>query len=415
MRTLSTVALLLAVSFISQQSSAQENYKDGLVVINNGDTLHGTIDYRQWERNPDNIRFREAGGSGRQVGYGVNDITYFEITGLDRYERAIISKDIRPVELHQLERFIGDSTITDTVFLRQLIGGKLALYQFVDSKQHFYIREEGNDYQELIYKVYLTEYDSRLLKMFTFRDQLKQWIPVPNTNRQLSSLLENAEYNEKKLTRIVEIMNQERGNAIAYKVKKAKHQASFYAGAGGVYSAMKLSGRHENLSKLEYTSGFKPMAAAGVDLAIMRDLQRLIIRFELAWYSLEYEGVTKPNAIDSINFRLKVNSIAPSISFLYNVVNSTKNKVYLGAGIAYNFSSYPENRLVKRYSNATTINTLNKLEMQKSWLSLHARAGYMYNNKFELATAMRFAGTFSNFSSFSFTPSIITAGINYHF
>ena len=48
-------ALLLAGSCYSQSST----YQKGFVVTNNGDTINGWIDYRQWDKNPDEIKFKK--------------------------------------------------------------------------------------------------------------------------------------------------------------------------------------------------------------------------------------------------------------------------------------------------------------------------------------------------------------------
>ncbi len=249
--------------------------------MNHGDTVHGFIDYRQWEINPHAIRFKQDLEKSKPTAYTVNDLSYFEIPGFDRYIRAIVRKDLRPIEINELLRNITvvDTTITDTVFLRTLVDSKLSLFQLVDERTHFYLRDDKGQFHELLYKVYLENADSKISKMYIFRDQLNQWIDVETrSSSSLSSLLARAEYNEKDLVRIVEKMNEKANAAFVYQAKKTKQSISFYIGAGGMFSKLTVKGR-ENLERLKYSNSFSPYFVCGLDLSVARNLQRLFLRF----------------------------------------------------------------------------------------------------------------------------------------
>ena len=111
--------------------------------------------------------------------------------------KAAITKDMRPVERSQL-RDATDTTVSDTVFLRILLEGKVSLYQLTDNKKvHFYIREEGKDYQELLYKVYLE--NNLLSKVGIYSEQLNKLIPISKPPDQESSFLSRIRYAENGL------------------------------------------------------------------------------------------------------------------------------------------------------------------------------------------------------------------------
>src|SRR5688572_4568068 len=135
-KTLRFFCMALA-SFCLTNSYSQSNYKPGSVVTQNGETIEGLIDYRQWRKNPVSIKFQTTANSS-PVTYTVKDLESFEVHGLDRYITAVIKKDIRPVEMAELERAFTDTTVIDTVFLRLLVSGNYSLYQFNDTKPHFY-------------------------------------------------------------------------------------------------------------------------------------------------------------------------------------------------------------------------------------------------------------------------------------
>jgi len=149
----------------------------------------------------------------------------------------------------------------------------------------------------------------------------------------------------------------------------------------------------------------------------LRNLQRMFLRFELAWYSLKYESNNSPSpSTDNISYSLKVSTLAPSVSVMYNLVNSSKHKLYAGTGISYNISGYPENKYTRKYTNSTPDQVQSPyLTLEKNWFSFNAKAGYIINNNIEFGGSIRFGGTFSNFIFYSLNPSIASLGINYHF
>ena len=159
-------------------SNAQSNYQPGLVHKNAGEIIKGWIDYRAWEKNPKEIRFKENENDEAFV-YTCNDISLFEITNKDTYVKAIVSKDIRPVELEKLSVDTKDSIVNETVFLRVLVqADKLSLYALNDDKEHFYIKDTAGKYDELVYKVYLKDEQklTYLEEKPIYRRQLSKYI-----------------------------------------------------------------------------------------------------------------------------------------------------------------------------------------------------------------------------------------------
>jgi hypothetical protein len=63
---------------------AQSNFNPGYVITLKGDTLRGLIDYREWDNNPADIRFK-ANASGKTETFSVNNASEFEISGLKNF------------------------------------------------------------------------------------------------------------------------------------------------------------------------------------------------------------------------------------------------------------------------------------------------------------------------------------------
>jgi hypothetical protein len=145
----------------------------------------------------------------------------------------------------------------------------------------------------------------------------------------------------------------------------------------------------------------------------------LVFRAEFSYFSMKFDGsgtVSNNSFTKKANYKLKVNTVSPAVSVLYNVLNSPKNKIYVGVGVAGNISSYPENiysdvpeSIGQPYEKSPYF------FLEKFWLSTHAKAGWILNKKIELAATTKLDGAFSNFTASSVSASISSLSINYHF
>ena len=70
--------LLLLFLFAPLFSSAQGNYQPGLIVNLQGDTIRGSIDYSEWQNNPERISF-EANGADAVQKLSAGEIKFFSV------------------------------------------------------------------------------------------------------------------------------------------------------------------------------------------------------------------------------------------------------------------------------------------------------------------------------------------------
>ena len=85
------IALSIICIFLVQPAFCQENYLTGYVVLTGGDTLHGFIDYRGWDRSPDLIFFK-LNLSDDKTEYTPIDIRGFSVND-EIYESAVIKTE----------------------------------------------------------------------------------------------------------------------------------------------------------------------------------------------------------------------------------------------------------------------------------------------------------------------------------
>ncbi|MGZ3767162.1 MAG: hypothetical protein ACXVA2_21040, partial [Mucilaginibacter sp.] len=104
-------------------SVAQSNYKPGYVVTLKGDTIHGFIDYREWDKNPVQVVFKTKLNESKNESFTVQNAKAFAITRLEYYERQVVSVSQDPIDITTIGTKIDTSSKNDTVFLKVINKG----------------------------------------------------------------------------------------------------------------------------------------------------------------------------------------------------------------------------------------------------------------------------------------------------
>lgn len=382
----------------------QTNYQPGSVLLKNGQQVNGLIDYREWRQNPRTISFKKGPGD-QVVQYGIEDLTGFTVNGRDSFQRAIVMKDMWPVdfrefsELPELNVDTAANERVDTAFLRVLTrGGKVELYELVDIKTHYYIRDQHGDYMELKYKAYYDPRPSQVTYNRIFRNQLQQYVNGHKDEGKLYRLLEKTEYKERDLMRIIAAFN-----GVTYK-EQGKNPPRFFVAAGPAYSNMKVKGP-TNATALDYSGNLGYSAGIGMDIVSDRSLQAFTIRLELFYSSLKYKGESA-----TATYTVKQNNITPALNLLYNFLRNPAYKVYAGVGVQYNLASYPENVYVKKADENNPIKNI--LEFEKNWFSIAGRIGGSFK-RVEVGLLANVGGSFERYNNISVKPFVYSLRIGY--
>jgi len=142
MKFLASIALF--VLFV-QTASAQENFIPGSILTTSGDTVHGRIDYRDWEMLPSSITFKYP--SGELKTFKAGEIASFTTGRNDIFLSLRLAMDVSNYKLTDLIENDAEMIVRDTaVFVRLVVKGKLSLYYLKDGKEkeHYWFRK-GND------------------------------------------------------------------------------------------------------------------------------------------------------------------------------------------------------------------------------------------------------------------------------
>ena len=139
---------------------SQENFLPGYIVTLKGDSTHGFIDYRNWNKNPDRIFFKPTLEEEKSV-YTPIDIKLFRVK-YEIYESAIVEAEESTIDFSALEYDPNLQIRIDTIFLQTMIKGETSLYHYNDknNKDHFYIKHNGK-FDLLVYKKYLTQFEGK--------------------------------------------------------------------------------------------------------------------------------------------------------------------------------------------------------------------------------------------------------------
>lgn len=191
--------MLMAV-FSFQTAFSQANNIPGFVIKNGNDTLFGLVDYRNWEKNPDQIRFK-INKEDDPVSLGPLDIVEFSVAD-EIYVSGIVEVEISPIVTDKLDQNPELSLEVDTTFLQTIIRGEKSLYhnKSADGKSNFYIQQD-NGFELLVYKKYLSNLNgTRIINENNkYRNQLVLYFRDCPT---LRLKMEGASYNQKSLIKL---------------------------------------------------------------------------------------------------------------------------------------------------------------------------------------------------------------------
>ena len=376
-KSLSALQLVVFFLIYCGNSLGQPSRQRAFLVTNNGDTLHGWIVYKGWERMPRSVHFSQDSLSKRTVTYRSTDLRYCQIGGAEAYEKAIIPKD---------------SLASDTVLLRLLVRGpKLSLYK-LGSEQYF-IRVRDGAYEE-----------ASAFRLNTYAEKYDLSSLFPRINA--------AGTDESKLIKIVITLN---GNdrAETFTMPVIANKLHWFFGAGAGISDMSISGDKSYLGQIGFSNTIAaPYLLLGFDYLFSRGVGPWGLRLEVSYFQATYKasGVSTGTELDHINYTLEQHNFSPAAYVLCHFINRRQLKIYAAAGIGANFSGYPQNTYHETFPSSST--TYNYADMTGFWLSANLKLGIILNNRFEVGAAT-VLGNYSQEEAYSFDPHTMFFWVGY--
>ncbi|MEI6948145.1 hypothetical protein V9K67_13195 [Paraflavisolibacter sp. H34] len=374
--------------------SAQKNFQEGHIVTSPGDTLRGFIDFREWNQNPERIRFSaDASGEGAAE-YNATTLRSFEVRNKEAYERHLLKISLDPVQLSDL-RGRDTSTKTATVFLKVLYRGKsLSLYSYADKiKQRFYVLQEGAaGPEELVYREFykgtsLDDYSTdALVREKTFQQQLKNILYTRGLyTPKLADKIETVPYEEKALKEVVYQMEGMKKQEEKHLKAKQPSSVRFFAGAGLQQNKLAVTGDHFFAANTQSTSALRPRFSAGADLLVNPHVGKLLFRLEGGYQTNRSKlTTTRPSGYQA-TYELSMSTITLYPQVIFNVYHSPAVKIPVGAGMGYSLSSFSKNYYseVDLRSGKEGPAKDNYFDLKKVSRNVLGRVGVVYRNRLE--------------------------------
>jgi hypothetical protein len=402
-------------------SLAQSNYKPGYLVNLKGDTLHGFINYREWNSSPDAIIFKSGTNANPQK-FTVNEIRYFSVEELESYQKytGLISMDATNTQHLFTVRDTSNKEVS--VFLKVLQKGKnIALYSYTDALKSRFFVSETPDYKmsELVYRIYEGPETKQgtTVNENTYQKQLYALaIKYHTLDDDLTNTFQKTDYTTDDLLAIVSKIN--RVSKAEIKRKNDKSSFSLFAGLNlnittispAVNSGLSTQGGYSHTSYL-------PGMVIGINGYVNPYTQKLIFRLELsasgAQYKVSYKDKFSPYI--QIDYAYNQLTVAVTPQVIYNIYNADKLKFFIGAGFNLDFHNYSGKVFKAHDTYEGNITTADPFLFFTKTSQGTFKAGSLINRKIELYASYSVNTRISNDYIYQADENNIRIGINYIF
>jgi hypothetical protein len=396
---------------------AQSNYKPGFVITLKGDTIKGSIDYREWNNNPETISFKKDIASNTQK-FTVSDIRYFNIENLEAYQKysGPISMDV--VNTNRLPTGRDTSHKFAAVFLKILQKGtNVALYSYSDDlKARYFIGDSpAFEPEELVFRFYQTNDAAGNLKTVTENLFVTQLFSYANKYNSLDGYIERAlqdgNYEKPVLLKVVSRINH-----VSKEEYNDQTESYFYAGIGFSGTTTTPQSSYQAAGGKAYSS-LLPAISAGLNVFPNANTRKLAFRFELAIAGAQYKSVYDNKVAPYTNITYGYSSIALGLSpqMLYNFYNSDKLKLYAGGGVAFTKYFYFNKQYNNTKDGTPVYTSANPFEFVTFGIPAIIKAGIELNNKIDIYGSYLIGGPSVGNYVFLIKSNSTQFGITYNF
>lgn len=326
--------LLACCIAFSVTLSAQRNYIDGTVVLRNGDTLKGKIDYREWSINPRSISFQN-GASGISV-YTPERITGFSV-GRDEYQTSTVK--VYPYSTHH-ETLAGSdydpTPYTKTVFLRMIARGRMNLYGFRDSTgtDYFFIRQGADSLLQLRLISWYNAEDGQ--ERFSLREVYKdQLAAAMNDCADCLKKINHTAYKETDLEALVFSYDHRGRDTVQPRIMQKVGSIRVYPMLGYFNSKLKLNNYPWDVQFPAYGS---IIGGAGLEFTLSRNRQQFAIVVEALYHHFKTQsGRFSEFLVNDTEAKVEYNVLKGDILFRYTYPGG-RVRPFIEAGMANNLA-----------------------------------------------------------------------------
>ncbi|MGV3458914.1 MAG: outer membrane protein [Flavobacterium sp.] len=312
--------LLLFTAF---SSFAQIRFEPGYFIDNAGTRQDVLIRNIDWKNSPTTFEYRPAEGTDTQE-RTISNTAEFSVGG-NTYKRFDVKIDRSSSMVDKLSDSPAINWKSETLYLKRLVDGKLALYQYEDSNlvKYFYSEGSHSTATQLIFREY--RQDGTIIRNTNYRQQLYSLMKDKYTDAQK---FKSTKYTRNELTGLFEDYN---GTA-ADDAKGSGGSGAFHlnVAAGATFSSMSTQALTSSYQHdFEDKAGFR----AGVQLEYVFPFNRN------KWSLLldpNYQSYSSENTQGTNTFKAEYQRLEVPVMVRHYFYITDKSRIFLNG--AYNLS-----------------------------------------------------------------------------
>ena len=322
---------------LPMQVSSQVNPKDGYIITNQGDTIHGTIDYLKDADNAKVCQFRKAGESTFQS---------FLPSDIQGYRLA-------DEGIYYVSRLLKTDKVQQRQFAEFLVQGGVSLYRYFYEDDTFFGFVD-NDGKEVVVRddklnEDLSSYEE---KLETRRSKMQQVGAVMDKDPSVAEKLWKMDLTSNSLLKFVKRYDERYctsdGDCVVFKsdTKKSKSVLpNFYIGVGASYAWFRSESVQTAVlaPEMKY-SGIVPTLMVGADMMYPRQSQHLMTQIEVSF--TPYSIKANEQQVEDAEARMKCSELALRLGagYVFSQQNSVNPFLVGGFSIRHQMSVKEVNR-----------------------------------------------------------------------
>lgn len=239
---------------------SQINFEKGYIIDKNNNKSECLIKNKDWLSNPTEFEYKLDANSEIIVG-NLNSIKEFSVENEFKYLNVAVKIDKFNNEPKNVEfNKRNPEYVSENVFLKVLIDDNYKLYEYRENNHLSFFIQDGDQYQQLIYKKYLDNLGQLVTNNF-FKQQLSQYLLKENLDLSAFERLNYNRYDFEKLLKKVGAKT-----IVSDEVRKVKRKNSFriYLQPGLNSVAPSISG-HDSFGDYSFKASSKLIVRPAIE------------------------------------------------------------------------------------------------------------------------------------------------------
>lgn len=359
----------LLFALLSFVANGQIRFEKGYIITQNNEKKDAFIKNLDWQDNPETFVYKFSENEEQKTGQLAN-VKEFAVPNYFKFVKYSGKIDVSSNNIDDLSHLPNPNWAERTIFLNQLVSGKLNLYQYKSKniEQYFYSTENG-EIKPLIYKKYNPEGDTyKIAENSQYKEQLSTLI---SDNTSLNLRVSKIRYEKNNL---VDFFQEYNGQKNETRNNKLDFNLSLRAGLSSNKLNIDLHSFYQDVdfsNKTGFTIGIE------TELVLPFNKNKWSIIAEPTFYSYKNESISKDG---TYRFETDFDLLDLEIGLRHYMFLSDRSKIFINAGIAVNLYMTKDALISYTSLKPGYLNGGSYFDTNSTYFNFGI--GYKYNNKF---------------------------------